>query len=201
MLNLNLKTAPESEPIELDELKAHLRDKGIDEDNYLSSVIIPSARASVEAALSRALITQTWEWVWDGGFPATGRLKFPLPPLQSVEAVKYIDTDGTTQTWASSNYTVETRGEFGRLWLADGIAWPTDLKLSQPGVAWIEFIAGYGDEPDTVPGGIRNLVLMMAAHLYQQREPTVTGVTISKVPFHIDLMTWQYRALDFELSP
>lgn len=201
MLNLHLKTAAEVEPIELDDLKMHIGITGTDEDDYLSSSIIPSARASAENDLDLALITQTREWVWDGGFPKTGQLRFPVSPLQSVTAVKYIDTDGVTQTWADTNYHVETRGQFGRLWLADGISWPTDIQPSRPGVAWIEFVAGYGANPDDVPANIRNMTMMMAAHIYGHRDPTITGTIIQEVPEHLLKMVWQNRAYDFELSP
>ena len=44
-------------------------------------------------------------------------------------------------------------------------------------------------------------MLVVAGHLCQQSEHTVTGVNIPQVPFHSDLMTWQYRALELELSP
>ena len=190
MLNLSLITPPAQEPLETEEVKDHLRITGTDEDPYISTIILPSARMSVEDALNRALINQTWEWVFDGGFPGSGMLHFPKAPLDSVTHVKYTDTSDVEQTWASSNYTVETRGEFGRLWLADGITWPEDVKLSTPGVAWIRFVAGYGDDGDDVPAGIRHLILLMCGHIYKHREITVTGTIITDIP-----QTWQYLVI------
>ena len=49
-INLNLKTAPEKEPLEVDTLRTHLRKDDTDEDTYLADIIIPSARASIEEA-------------------------------------------------------------------------------------------------------------------------------------------------------
>tara|TARA_R110000765_G_scaffold241532_2_gene344071 strand:- start:664 stop:1266 length:603 start_codon:yes stop_codon:yes gene_type:complete len=200
MLNLSLIAAAENQPLEIDEVKAHLRITGTDEDDYLAGVILPSAVASVEDALSRPLVTQTWEWVWDGGFPAAGMLQFPLPPLIGVTHVKYKDTDGVEQTWAASNYNVEVRGMYGRLWLADGVTWPT-VQDNVPGVAWVRFTCGYGTDGDDIPGPIRNLVLLMCGHLYQNREPTITGSTITEVPLAWLSLVMQNRALDFVHAP
>jgi len=200
-LNLSLITAPLQEPLEVAEVKDHLRITGIDEDAYLQNIILPSARMSVEVALNRALINQTWEWVWDGGFPASGALHFPKPPLSSVTYIKYTDTSDVEQTWSSANYQTDTRGEFGRLWLTDGTVWPNDVKLSTPGVAWVRFVAGYGADGDAVPASIRNLVLLMCGHMYQNREPTVTGTIVTKIPYAFQYLVAQHMARDFEHLP
>ncbi len=202
MLNLSLLNddTPAQLPITVEQLKVHLRVTHIHEDEYLQTIIIPSAVASVEADLRRALITQSWEWVFDNGFPGTGMIKFPKPPLQSVTHVKYLDTAGATQTFASSNYTVETRGTFGRLWLNDGITWP-DTQIQTPGSAWIEFVAGYGDDQDNVPGGICGLIMLLAAHIYENREPSVTGTIVSKIPFNLEYLAATHRAWDFARLP
>lgn len=197
-LNLHLLTAPTVLPVEVEELATHLRDTGEDQKAYMQDIILPSAVASVEKALSRSIMTQTWQWVFDGGFPATGILRMPRPPLQSVSSVKYIDVDSTTQTWDSGNYHVETKGQYGRLWLADGISWPTDLLLSRPGVATIEYVAGYGDQQDKVPAGIRGLVLLMAAHLFNHREILLVGTSIVDIPHTWDALVMQHRALRWD---
>jgi uncharacterized phiE125 gp8 family phage protein len=201
MLNLSLITEPLQEPLTVEEVKDHLRITGIDEDAYLSTIILPSARMSVEVALNRALINQTWEWVFDGGFPAAGILRFPKSPLSSVTYIKYTDTSDAEQTWSSTNYNVDTRGQFGRLWLADGVVWPNDVKLNAPGAAWIRFVAGYGDDGDAVPAGIRNLVLLMCGHLYENREPTIAGTIVTKIPFTYQYLVTQYMARDYEHLP
>ena len=202
MLNLSLLagTEPLQLPVKVEELKTHLRITHVDEDSYLQDIIIPSAVASVEADLRRALINQSWEWVFDNGFPGTGMLNFPKPPLVSVTHVKYLDTAGATQTFASSNYTVEIRGTFGRLWLNDGVTWP-DTQIQTPGSAWVEFVAGYGADQDDVPGGIRGLIMLMAGHIYENRGPTVTGTIVTKIPFNLEYLAATHRAWDFARLP
>lgn len=195
MLNLVLQTAPKQEPLKVQEVKDHLRITWDDEDPYLSSVILPAARNSVEIALNRALITQTWDWYWDGGFPATGMITLPKPPLQSITSVNYTDADGAAQTWASSNYNVSIKGQFGRLWLANGVTWPIDLQDNTPGVAYVRFVAGYGDDGDAVPEGIRHLILLMCGEMYRHREITLMGTTIMEIPMQYRALVMQHRAL------
>lgn len=202
-LNLSLVAStgePEQWPVKVEEMKAHLKITHVDEDDYIQDVIIPSAVASVEADLRRALITQSWEWVFDNGFPATGMIQFPKPPLQSVTSVMYLDTDGASQTFASSNYTVGIKGTFGRLWLNESITWP-DTQIQTPESATITFVAGYGNDQDDVPGGIRSLIMLLGAHIYENRQPTVTGTIISKIPFNLEYLASTHRAWDFAALP
>lgn len=199
-VNLKRTVAPTVEPLKADLLRVHLRQDGSDEDAYLKDIIIPSARISIERATGLALVNQTWEWYWDGGFPAVGVLRFPLNPLSSVVAVKYLDTDGNTQTWATSNYTVATKGPVGRLWLNDGITWP-DVQINTPEVAWIEFVAGHGALAADVPTDLVHLVMLMAEHIYTHRGPVITGTVVHEIPKTLDYMVDQARVLDFSPTP
>lgn len=195
-INLNLKTAPVKEPITVETLRAHLRKDDTDEDQYLNEIIIPSARQSVEEALGQGLITQTWEWYWDGGWPATGVLVFPIGPVLSVTSVKYLDVDGTEQTWASSNYTLAIKSDRQRLWLNESVVWP-DVDTQRPEVAWAEFVVGHGTDPDDVPAKARHLVLLMAEHIYEHRGPVLTGTAVHEVPKTLDYLVEQCRTRDY----
>ena len=195
-INLNLKAAPEAEPVIVDLMRKHLRMDATDEDDYLGSIIIPSARQSIEGALGQGLITQTWEWFWDGGWPATGVLVFPIGPVLSVTSVKYLDVDGVEQTWASSNYTVAIKSDRQRLWLNESVVWP-DVDTQRPEVAWIDFQVGYGPDPDDVPAKIRHLVLLMGEHIYTHRGPVLTGTAVHEVPKTLDYLVEQCRTRDY----
>ena len=59
-MNLTLKTAPETEPVSLNEAKAFLRVDSDEDDNYITS-LIKTAREWCEDYQHRAYITQTWE--------------------------------------------------------------------------------------------------------------------------------------------
>ncbi len=195
-INLHLTTAPKQEPVTVDQLRGHLRVDANDEDEYLNTIIIPSARRSVERALGQVFITQTWEWYWDGGWPGVGVLEFPIGPVLSVNSVKYLDVDGVETTWAASNYTVAIKGPIQRLWLNESVVWPT-VQRQTPEVAWVDFQAGYGPDKDDVPAGVKHLVLLMAEHVYEHRGPVRTGTFVIKVPHTLDYLVDQCRTLDF----
>ena len=61
------------------------------------------------------------------------------------------------------------------------------------------FVAGYGDSPDDVPEEIRQSILFLAAHLYEQREAVVigTGVNIETVPFAVESLLGMHSMRGF----
>ena len=93
-MGLTLITAPSAEPISVAEAKTSpsLNFSASTHDTDIG-MLIEEARVKAETITRRAFITQTWELVLDG-FP-TGGIVLPMPPLQSVASIKYIDTDGT----------------------------------------------------------------------------------------------------------
>ena len=195
-INLNLKTPPEGEPISVDLMRVHLHMDATDEDAYLDEIVIPSARQSVEEALGQGLITQTWEWYWDGGWPGTGRLVFPMGPVLSVNSVKYLDVDGAEQTFDSNNYTVAVKSDRQRLWLNESVTWP-DVDTQRPEVAWVDFQVGYGPDKDDVPAKIRHLILLMGEHIYTHRGPVLTGTSAIEIPKTLDYLIEQCRTRDY----
>jgi uncharacterized phiE125 gp8 family phage protein len=147
-----LVTGPASEPVTLDEAKAHLRVDGDDEDDYITSLIV-AARQAAEAYTRRALITQTWRHTGDR---FTGTVTLPHQPVQSVASVAI---DGE----ALPGYAYETDTSTGRVkalaaYAADDIG----------GVA-ITYTAGYGDAAD-VPMQIRQAILLTVGHMHENRE-------------------------------
>lgn len=139
---------------------------------------IQSAREAVEEVMGRALITQTWR-AYLNSFP-DDVIGLPFPPLQSVTAIKYVDTSGVTQTLSSSVYTVDTSGATGRVFLAYQQSWPS-IRGHRHGV-WIDFVCGYGDRTD-VPAKIRNWMLLTVGNLYAHREQTVVGTIQTPLGF------------------
>jgi len=87
-MRLKLITAPDIEPVTLDEAKNHLK---IDssEDNSLISALIVTARQLAEKETNRAFITQTWEMYLD---EVGNEIEIPKPPLQSIVSIKTIST-------------------------------------------------------------------------------------------------------------
>ena len=146
------------------------------EDPIITS-LIAAVRERCEAATRRALITQTWDLILDR-FPSGSVIEIPKPPLSStttgITHVKYYDTDGDQQTWASTNYDYDApagpRAARARLALSYGIDWP--FTYGEIGDVQIRFIAGYGAAA-AVPYMLKVAMKMDLAALYAAREGEV----------------------------
>lgn len=192
MAGLELVTAPVKEPVSLAEIKDHLRVDGTDDDAGLYAYRT-AARRMLESMTSRAWISQTWDWKLNA-FPGNGApLVLPLPPLQSVTSVTYIDEAGASQTWASSNYTVDTPDdERGSIHTNYNVTRPTTRDVVN--AVTVRFVAGYGDDPADVPEPLRVALLMMVGHMYEHREPVAVGAGAAvSIPFTVEALVAEYR--------
>lgn len=186
-----LITAPATEPLVVEEVRNHLRVDDNDEDLLIEG-LITAVRENVEAYLRRPLITQTWDLYLDS-WPASSRIKLPLPPLQSVTHVKYTDIDDVEETLSSDDYHVDTVSTPGEIVLRYGESWPTaTLRTSNPIV--VRFVCGYGDASD-VPQSIKQAMLLIIGHHFENREITAP-ITINKVPESADSLLWMKRYME-----
>lgn len=129
----------------LEEVKTFLRLDGNDFDDLLSS-LIGAAHEYCADFQNRQYGLQTWELTLDQ-FP-NKVLKFPKNPLQSVVSFQYTDKDGVINTWAPSNYIVDTDSDPGRLVPAYGKDFPS-VPLQPINGIRIRFTAGNPEVPDT----------------------------------------------------
>jgi uncharacterized phiE125 gp8 family phage protein len=182
---LRLITAPATEPLSVAEAKKHLNVTHSDDDEYISS-LITAARMHIDGKdgiLGRALVTQTWELVLDT-FPDD--ILIPLPPLQSVAFVTYVDGDGVEQTLATDQYTVDNVSEPG--WIVAGPnGWPSTGDYIN--AVTVRFTAGY----EVVPEPIKRALRLMIGHFYENREDVVTGVSVTKLPNASEMLLGPYR--------
>ena len=168
---LSLITAPTSEPVSLGEQKTHLRLDGSDDDAYIGSCIT-AARQWIEGQTHRALMSQTWDYKIDYGWPVRNclhQIDYPLNPVEAqaspiADTVTYIDGDGASQTLAASQYTVVARSNNSYIVPAYGVSWPT--VRSVPDAVTVRFVAGYA----TLPEELKRAVMILAAHYYENRE-------------------------------
>jgi uncharacterized phiE125 gp8 family phage protein len=190
-MRLSLYTAPASEPIIIADVEAHSRLGS----GYIASlgetsaanIFIAAVRQKCEAITRRQLINATWDLILDR-FPCGNRspIEIPLPPLQTITSISYIDPNGDTQVLSSSLYRVitdvksSTDGQGNTTYTATpkcqpgivlpivGQSWPA--TQDDIAVVTIRFAAGYGSAGSAVPEGIKNWMLLNIANLWENRE-------------------------------
>jgi len=178
-----LQTAPQREPVTLEEVKTHLRVETDDHDGALTQ-LIPAARQYVETITGRAFITQTWKLYADRFLY---EFRIPRPPLQSVTGVQYKDASEALQTLAASNYVVDTASEPARLHQNSNGTYPnTSNNLN---AVTITFVAGYGDEAEDVPGPLRRAILLHIERLFD----TPSGPYADSIEWAFDSLIAPYR--------
>lgn len=198
-MGLTLVDAPAVLPVSAAEVKSQSR-VDIDDDDTLIARVIAAAVAHLDGAdgwLQRVLITQTWDLSLPG-FPSGGdrAIRIPLPPLQQVVSISYIDADGGSQTLATGIYTVVGTGQSqpARVVEAYNQSWPDTRAV--PEAVTVRFKAGYGDAATDVPEDIRHAILMTAAHWYEHRE-SVSDRQMQEVPHTATDLLRQRRVWDF----
>ena len=195
MSGLIVITGPAKHPIELDELKDHLRIETTvaDEDANLYG-LIRAANGYVEEFLNRSLLEQELELSLDAFPSGSDPIRPSFGPLVSVTSIKYDDVDEVEQTWANTKYKVDTASVPGRIVAAFNESYPT--ALTQVNSVRVRYKAGYGTDVDDVPENIRRAVMMLAAHLYENREATIQA-NLMEVPMGVKGLLWPSRVLTF----
>ena len=137
-----------------------------------------AAHIDAQYYTGRAIGEQTWDWrPWRHSWQAWGclspydpawpyyplTLKVPMPPLVSVDSVKYLDADGAEQTVDPANYVVSGIGGQGYITLASGLTWPSVGAYPDPVV--VRFTAGEWEPDGIVPEGIKQAILLKASDL------------------------------------
>lgn len=202
-MSLVRSTAPTAEPVSVEDFLLHSRIDATDELTGINRYLT-AAREWAETATGRQLMTATFDLYLDrwpqsenaGEFGTTSYsiIRIPRPPLQSVSFVKYVNTGGTLTTISSSNYTVDTYTEPGRVYPSYGNYWPA--FRSQPNTIQIRFVAGYTSAL-LVPEGIKELICLVAGEMFENREPTITGTIVSKFQDMLDRFIWKDLVFDY----
>lgn len=188
-MTMILLSAPTAEPITLGEAKAHLRVDTDAEDTLIQSLIMAS-RLHIEAALDLALITQTWRLRRDT-WPSSRTLTLPIRPIQSVISVKVYDDDDIPRAIDPASFILDGAANPARLvWRGNGSAPASGLAAN--GIE-IDFVAGHGDGPADVPQPMRQALLLLIAHWYENREPVEIGATATVIPGAVSDLLGPYR--------
>jgi uncharacterized phiE125 gp8 family phage protein len=159
---------PESFPVGLSEVKAHLRLDHAHEDEYLQS-LIQASTGVIEEYLGRSLLTQTWRSLWEKSqsalFPLSSgerdcdicAVPLAYPPLRRIISVHRLIGQG--QKAPIYRHRLEINQQIPHLIFANGLE-PVE----------IDYETGYGDYPIDIPPVIRQSILMTLADFYEHRE-------------------------------
>lgn len=193
-MSLMLLSPPAAEPVSLAEVKAHLRVDLPDEDALISALAV-AARQAVEARGGLALIAQAWRFALDAppevefapfGAAGVGDIALPLSPVASIDAVSVVDIAGVAAPVDPALYETAV-GATGRVRALS--PWPAPgHKLD--GVT-VDFTAGYADAA-SVPDALKQAVLLLAAHFYENRE-RAQAERIYSIPDAVDALVAPYR--------
>jgi uncharacterized phiE125 gp8 family phage protein len=190
-MSLRLITAPTDYPVTLAEVKAQCRVDGTDSDGLLNTYIA-AATNYVEQYTGRALMSQVWELVLDD---FTDAMLIPKGPVQSVDSVKYYDSDSILQTLDTAVYAADLVSDPSWVVRVSDQTWPT-VAAGVNNVV-IRFTCGYA----TVPEAIRAAIFMLVSQWNDERSSISSvrqSVTadggIPTLPNTVDALLCNYRS-------
>lgn len=182
-----LLAGPAQEPVSLGEAKAFLRIDDHAEDELITT-LIGAARLHVEAASGRMLLAQGWRLLLDG-WPENRIVKLPIGPLVSVTAINAIDGNGASHALGL--------GQFGRghdAIMVPRTVYGMPLLQERHGIE-IDFVAGFGDEPEAVPADLRQALLVLVAYWYEHRDAANVAGSGPVVPSGFDRLIATHKAV------
>ena len=169
-------TTPAAElPIVVADVKQWLVIEHTDDDPLIVSMIA-QATNFVEQYTAQALLTQTYTYYADC---FNGNLELDITPIQSV-VVNYDDTDNAEQTLPATDY------------YADLVSYPSILSpinswpstYDKPNAIRVFVTAGYTSAA-LIPEAIKTGILLLIAHLYENRSGVITGTIASEMPLSV----------------
>lgn len=186
--SLEVSTAPATEPVSTADAKAHMKIDTADDDELIDSWVV-AARILIEKNWGVSLITQTLKLRLDH-FPHDGqRIMLPAPPAATITSVQYVDNDGNTQTWASSNYAIAVNDRPGTLSRAYNVSYPTTRSIDN--AVTITYTAGYG-VASAIPANIIHAIKLLLT-LWNEAREAACPVNLTEIPFGVDALLVDHK--------
>jgi len=218
MAGVTIVTAETTDVVTTAEVKTNLR---IASSDTTHDTLIGSCRlASIEVAkeyLQKSLINRTLklsldnipfsdsvlpnqEGITTGPFLEYRQRSVNLPysPLVSVSSVKTFDDSDTETTMASSRYYVDTASDYGRVVLRTGETWDDMLRVAN--AIEITYVAGYGSSASSVPAPIKQGIIVLASHYFENPDMVIKGEGNSVIPTLVNSLWKPYRNSRFGIG-
>jgi len=161
-------STPSVYPVTRDEAKDWLRVDDTNSDDLIDS-LIESATYLIEQMVNRPLISRTYTLKMDC-FPSV--IELSKVPCTAVSQITYLDSQGSSQTLATSVYRTSLGGEWQscRITRDYGQVWPATYPVVD--AVTVSFTAGYGAAGSDVPEAIRQAILYQISSMFDSRCPT-----------------------------
>lgn len=164
-------TEPVTEPVSIGELSSQLSFGDEDVDVNQLEICISASRGYYEWRTGRTIHQTTLEMVYSD-FPDDDYIELPrATPLISVTTFSYKNSSGVTTTLAeNTDYLIDIDSIPGRVVLAYNASWPSFTAWPVSPIR-IRYVAGLATSPAvSCTSDIKIPILMLAAHLYENRE-------------------------------
>jgi len=163
------------EPLLVEEMILQMSAQGTP-DEQLIGLHIKSARSHVEGYTGTRLITQTLTLRTDDWADLEN---LPVAPVQSITSITYVDTDGATQTLATTVYEARLYGLEPSVVLKYNQVWPTIRAGSQ---ITVTAVVGYGAAGTAAPEAVMQALRLLTADMFRFRETAQVGSVASVYP-------------------
>jgi uncharacterized phiE125 gp8 family phage protein len=174
-------TLPTASLVTIPEVKAAARIDSGHEDDLLAGYIT-AAEVTIEHLCRRSFRAQTWTAYYSDVTIGTAEI-LPRSPVASV-VVSY-KSDANTWTVATVNTLL---GAAPACWYPPATVTPYVMMDGSPN--W-KAVAVCG--ADTLPQPVKNAIILLAGHLFDQRSPIVIGAPVAEIPFTIDALISPYK--------
>lgn len=185
-MGLKQITAASDYPVTLAEAKLHLRVTSSEQDSLITN-LIGAATKHCQQITDHTFMRETWEKTLDK-FPA-GAIELPKPPIYQVDSIKFIDVDNIEQTLNPAHYIVDTANYPGWVQPRYGYTWPDTYP--EINAVRVRFTCGYADA-DVVPEDIKQSMLLLIAHWYENREATTNAMS-NQIEFAVSALLSPYK--------
>ena len=182
-MNFEIITPSTDTAVPLNIAKDHLRISDNASDALISGAIQAST-GFAENFLNRTLTTKSYRLSLDDWPP---RIFLKLPPLITVDSVKYDDENDIEQTLATSVYEVGHMDNIPFIQLAPNQSWPDLSTTTALERIRIDYTSGYGGASD-IPDAIAQSLLLLIGDAYENRESQIIGQAINENPAAINLL-------------
>jgi uncharacterized phiE125 gp8 family phage protein len=176
-----------------------LRIEGTDHDQSIQQALDAAVQYldGWSGITGRCLVTQTW-LSYAVQFPGTdGFLDLPLAPCASITAVRWRNAAGALTTLSAAAYALVATNTGPALWFDPqaGLAAPLPSPAVRPDGVEIEAI--YGQSAAEVPAPLKQAVLQLTAHWFENRGAAAFGGGFGLLPIGVRSLIAPFRRVPF----